>query len=70
MTGAMDGSYTNMLALWAAINAALAARGLPEADHDEARRLWHLAQNEEVRLVGRSLNVTSDPNALAPSRVK
>ena len=66
MTGAMDGSYTNMLALWAAINAALAARGLPEADHDEARRLWHLAQNEEARLVGRSLNAASGPITPAP----
>ena len=50
MSGAMDNSYANMLALWAAVNAALAARGLPEADHDEARRLWHLAQDEEAAI--------------------
>lgn len=50
MSGAMDNSYANMLALWAAVNAALAARGLPEADHDEARRLWHLAHDEEARV--------------------
>ncbi len=55
MSGAMDGSCASMLALWAAVNAALTSRGLPEVDHNEARRLWHLAQDEEARVTFRHL---------------
>ncbi len=55
MNGAMDGSFAAFSGFWAAINAALAARGLPEVEHDEARRLWHLAQDEEAAIVWRHL---------------
>ena len=66
MTGAMDGTFAAFSGFWAALNRLSTSRGLPEVDHDEARRLWHLAQEEEARLVGRSLNAASGPITPAP----
>ena len=55
MTGAMEGSYAQFLGFWAAINAALESRGLPEAKVDEASQLFRLAQDETARVTFRHL---------------
>ena len=55
MNGAMDGSFAAFSGFWAALNRLSTSRGLPEIEHDEARRLWHLAQDEEAAIVWRHL---------------
>ncbi len=52
---ATDSAFAAFSGFWAAINAALTSRGLPEADLVEAQRLYRLAEDEEAAIMWRHL---------------